>query len=315
MIKQGFDNEKIMITAYEHPDLDGVACAYAYSEFLNKNNKKSITVLFGVPDKEAEYVLEKYNISPYEDGDKLISEAEKIIIVDASDLRGISKKINPLKVIEVIDHRKIHEADKFENAKKQIELVGSAATLIAEKFYETNTPISKESAILLHLAIISNTINLKANVTTKRDIKIIEWIKNISKINSDDIKNMFKFKSNIDEPIKIVFEKDFSTFEFNDKKVGIAQLEIIDTEKFVSNNLSEILISLETIKKEKNLDYIFLSCVDLIECFNLFVTPDNNTQRLLRSIFDINFENNISKKDNILMRKEISPLIRDYLES
>jgi nanoRNase/pAp phosphatase (c-di-AMP/oligoRNAs hydrolase) len=51
MIKQGFDNETMMITAYENPDLDGVACAYAYSEFLNNNDKKYITALFGKPHK------------------------------------------------------------------------------------------------------------------------------------------------------------------------------------------------------------------------------------------------------------------------
>ena len=72
--------------------------------------------------------------------------------------------------IEVVDHRAVNEADKFQNAKIQIEMVGSAATLIAEKFLHATTSTSPESAALLYSAIISNTINFQANVTTDRDI-------------------------------------------------------------------------------------------------------------------------------------------------
>ncbi|HRN71056.1 MAG TPA: DHH family phosphoesterase, partial [Candidatus Woesebacteria bacterium] len=202
---------KTLITAYENPDLDGTACAYAYAEFLNKNGGDVVAGIYGKIHREAQFVFDKFDIKPLADADKLNNEIDSIIIVDASDIRGLSDKINPAKVIEIIDHRKVNEADKFPNAKVQIELVGSAGTLIAEKFYESRTSISKESAVLLYSAIVSNTINFKANVTTERDHKMAEWLLSQFELPDNFVHEMFKFKSTFTQPLAEIIEGDFST--------------------------------------------------------------------------------------------------------
>jgi len=168
---------KLLVTSYKNPDLDGTACAFSYAEFLRKSGKDVVAAVFGKPHREAQFVLNKFNIPALENAEKVVNNVDGIIIVDASDLRGLSDRIQPEKVVEIIDHRKIHEANKFPNAKAQIELVGSAATLIAEKFYKNKTTISQESAALLFSAIVSNTINFQANVTTERDHKMADWLK------------------------------------------------------------------------------------------------------------------------------------------
>ena len=50
-------NKDIIITSYEHPDLDGFACTYAYSEFLNKKKTKTTPVLCGKIDQESKFVI------------------------------------------------------------------------------------------------------------------------------------------------------------------------------------------------------------------------------------------------------------------
>src|SRR3989344_3305836 len=159
--------ENILITSYKNPDLDGTACTFAYTEYLQKNGKNVVAAVFGTPSREAQFVFKTFKILPLKNAEKIIGKVKDIILVEASDTSGISWKIDPTKVIEIIDHRKIHEAHKFFNAKTQIELVGSAATLIAEKFHNNKTTITSESASLLYSAIISNTINFQAKVTTK----------------------------------------------------------------------------------------------------------------------------------------------------
>ena len=126
--------------------------------------------------KEVQFVLQTYNISPLPDANEHITADTDVVLVDASDLQGMSSTINPSQVIEIIDHRKVHQADQFPNAHVQIELVGSAATLVAERFVAQNIPISPESAILLYSAIISNTINFQASVTTQRDCDMSAWL-------------------------------------------------------------------------------------------------------------------------------------------
>ncbi|HRN86282.1 MAG TPA: DHH family phosphoesterase [Candidatus Dojkabacteria bacterium] len=305
---------KTLITAYENPDLDGTACAYAYAEFLNKNGRNVVAGVFGKPHREAQYVFDKFSIEPINDANKLNQEIDSIIIVDASDIRGLSDKINPEKVIEIIDHRKVNEADNFSNAKVQIELVGSAATLIAEKFYESRTSISKESAVLLYSAIVSNTINFKANVTTERDHKMAEWL--LSQFEQPDnyIHEMFKFKSKFTQPLSEIIEGDFSTPEFEGIKVGIAQLEIINAKQFVEENLVEITNILNNLKIARDLDYVFLTCIDIEIGRNYFLAIDELTGNVLEKILNIKFETEIAERDGIIMRKEITPLLKAYFD-
>ncbi len=303
---------KILVTGYENSDLDGTACTFAYAEFLQKTGKNASAAVFGKPHREAQFVLKKFSITSLKNAEKIINNVDGIILVDASDLRGISEKINPEKVIEIIDHRKIHEAHRFPNAKVQVELVGSAATLIAEKFHTKNIPISKESAALLFSAIVSNTINFQANVTTDRDHKMANWLKNKLYLPENYVHEMFADKSKLESSWGFI--NDLATFHFNNYDLGAAQLEIINVDKFITKNLSAIKRMLQKTKQEKSLNLIFLTCIDLEKASNTLVAIDEETQKVLERALRVKFEKGVAKRDGILMRKEIIPLVKDLLE-
>jgi manganese-dependent inorganic pyrophosphatase len=302
---------KILITSYKNPDLDGVACAYAYTEFLYATYKDVVGAISGSPHMEAQFVLDKFNIPSLENAEKIINNIEQIILVDTSDIKSLSDQIQSHKVIEIIDHRKVNEANKFPNAKIQIDLVGAASTLIAEKFYNSQIKISPESAALLFSAIISNTINFKANTTTPRDRKMANWLKTKFSFPKNYVTEMFtyksKFKKNLREPIT----DEFVVFNFKGLSLGIAQLEIINVDDFTKFNIIEIKKILKELKKEKSLDFIFLTCIDLEKAFNTIIIIDEATSNLLSQILKVNFENGIARRNGIIMRKEITPLIQD----
>ncbi len=302
-----------LVIPYSNPDLDGTACAEAYAEYLNKQGENSKAAVFGTPHREAQYVLEKIEEQP-KDASDLVDDAEDVIIVDASDLRGISNRVNPENVTEIVDHRKEHHADQFPNADAQIELVGAAATLIAEKFHKNNIDISEESAILLYGAIISNTMNFQANVTTERDKKMAKWLQKQVEVEPDFGRKMFEHKSEFNEPIKEVFLGDFSTVTYNQEDIGIAQLEIVDVNQFVEQNRAEIQEALEEIKEEQSLDYIFLTCADLEDGFNHFVTIDTETTNLLSEALNVEFSENEAIRQDVLLRKEIIPKLKGELK-
>lgn len=306
---------RILITAYKNPDLDGTAAAYAYAEFLQKKGQNAWAGIFGIPHQEALFVFAEFNIQKMADAEKLLEESDQIILVDTSDLRGISEKINPKKVIELIDHREINKAGKFPQAKIQIELVGAAATLIAEKFYQANLEISPASAVLLYSAIINNTINFQAKVTTKQDQNMARWLKTKFRLPDDYIHRLFAKQSQFSRSIFDTLLDYCATFEFANKKIGISQLEIIDVNQFLDQNLEEIKKSLTTIKNTKSLDYIFLTCIDVEKYFNRFVTFDQSSQKLLERALAVLFQNGIAKRNGIIMRKEIAPKLKQYLEN
>ncbi|MFH1089513.1 MAG: DHHA2 domain-containing protein [Candidatus Uhrbacteria bacterium] len=304
-----------LITTYVNPDLDGIAGITAYAEFLQKAGQN---VVVGTIDKlsdETKYVLHRFGFE-YPMSISNSNGFDEVILVDTSDLNGLEGKIAPEKVIEIIDHRKVHETEKFPNAKKvQIELVGAAATLVAEKFMERRMEISEKSAILICTAIISNTHNFKGSVTTDRDRKAFDWLNQFAKLPENLWREMFLAKSDLSgDKLAETIRKEFAWFVMGDKKVGIAQLEVLEAKKLLEERGTEILQILEQTKKDMELDLIFQNTVAIEEEKNYFVTDDEQMQKLLEKVFEIEFIGSVAEKTGLVMRKQIVPLLKVELE-
>lgn len=305
---------EILVTSYQNPDLDGTACAIGYAEYLQKEGLKAIAAIFGTLHRETEFVLQYGSLEGPARAEEMSIEDMDIVLVDASDATGIAKSIKLSQVTEIIDHRKINHADDFKNARIQIEFVGSAATLIAEKFRAENIPISDRSALLLYAAIISNTINFQATVTTERDKEMAQWLSSVALPSKDFTRQMFHSKSQFNEPLELVFEHDFALIPIGNKNIGIIQLEIVDVENFVRDNLDLIKNLLVSLKSDKSLDMIFLTVIDVEKARNFLISVDQDTQDLLTKALSVNFADSIAQREGILMRKQITPLLKETLD-
>jgi manganese-dependent inorganic pyrophosphatase len=304
----------ILITCYVNPDLDGYAGVVAYAELLAKRGPEVTAGIIGKLHDETNYVIDRFKLTRA----KSIandSEFEKVILVDASDTNGLENKIDPAKVIEIIDHRKVHEADKFPGAKIQIEPVGAAATLIAEKFKEINSDISPESAILLYSAIISNTLNFRGSVTTGRDREAANWLRRSLTIPGNYWLELFSAKSDLSgKKLTERINGDLAWFIIGGQKIGIAQLEIIGADELVGSREKEIISILKDIETDYGLDFIFLNIIELKEEKNYFLTDNGQIKMILEKILKIRFRNNIAERNGLIMRKQIVPLIKEELE-
>jgi manganese-dependent inorganic pyrophosphatase len=304
----------ILVTSYINPDLDGCACAIAYGELLQKIGNGVIVGIIGQLDDETKYILNRFN---FEYPPIILNDNnfDDVILVDTSDIYGLKGKISPEKVIEIIDHRGINEINRFSRAKTQIELVGAAATLIAEKFIQNKIDISITSATLLYGAIISNTINFKSSVTTNRDEIAADWLNRLAKLPRDFWKDLFIAKSDLtDKKLNKRIEDDFTCFMIGKKKIGIAQLEVIGAKELIKKRSNKIVQSLEKIKKEMILDFIFLNTIELENPKNFFITQDSQTQSLLEKIFSIEFNGSVAVYPKLVLRKQIVPLLKEELD-
>lgn len=303
---------KVVVTSYTEPDLDGYSCMVAYTEFLNKTGIPAVMRVFGEPHIEATYLVGKFGFKIEDDQ---TASLEKVVLVDASELRDLDKFVKPENVIEIIDHRRVNDAELFTNAKIQIELVGSAATLITEKFYKQNIDISITSATLLYGAIVSNTLNFRAKVTTDRDRQMAEWLNQKLEFTQEFIDDMFRAKSDMSGgKLAERIEADFAWFKFGTQKVGGAQLEMMDVGSLVGSRKSEILQILENLKIKDGLDKIYISLIDLGEGFNAFITEDQEMQQVLSEVLNIQFTDNLAFRPDLIMRKEIAPLLKEKLK-
>jgi len=295
--------------------MDGTACAMAYAEFLNQTGTPAVAGLLGAPHEEAQYVSDRFGITL-----PLIDSAlnfNKVVLVDVSELFLLDNKVRAESVVEIIDHRVSGKPEDFVNAKKQIELVGSAATLVAERFIERDIDMTRDSAILLLSAIISNTLNFQGSVTTNRDKEVAEKLFEFSQLPRDYFKALFAAKSDLtDEKLKtaLIADKTVTRIIAN-KRMVMPQLEILGAKELVDTRLNEIISVLNDIKKEDQLDFVFLNLVDLENNRNYFVTSDIDTKDLVQQIFEIDFgANDYVVREGLILRKQIWPLIKDQLE-
>merc|ERR1719186_159108 len=186
--------EVTVVLGNEACDLDSGVSALVYGFFLH-SIRPHLTVLPVLNIVSEDFVLKTELVHCL--GEAGIKE-EDLCFRDTLDLEGLGDKVSVIlvdhnaladkdmflddKVVGVIDHHvKEREGDNV-----VIELVGSCATLVAEKIFEENevTNICKddETALsLLHKTILLDTVCLdeEAKRVTPKDIQMIETIEKI----------------------------------------------------------------------------------------------------------------------------------------
>ena len=305
----------ILVTSYQDPDLDGTACSVAEAEFLVRQGEEAVAGLFGKLHREAQAVIRTFNLEWPLDAMEVIDQVDEIVLIDASDLRGLASQIDPLKVTVVIDHRKEYNPDDFPNADLQIELVGSAATLVTEHFMSAGIAPGKTAAYLLAGAIVSNTVNFQNKVTTSRDRLAYEWLQGQVEIPSDFVQTLFESKSTFThENLFDEIEHDAAWFPFGQEKIGIAQLEIVRAQQFLDEFGSQLTGILEKLHKQQEVDRGFLSIIDIDRGVDVFVCLDASLQDALTRALGISWTGDRATTSGIMMRKEIVPILRKILD-
>lgn len=302
--------KEIIVTSYPKPDLDGVAASYAYSEFLQKSGQIANYSFEGKPKKEVTIVCDLFNISLTSCSP---NKENSFVVVDTNTIKDFPSFVEINNVIEIIDHHvPSQDTPKFSSIKVQIELIGAVATLIAEKFYQNHIPISRNSAILLYYAIISNSINLHSRNTSQKDIEMVKWLSSqCNEIQEQYIKQIFEAKSLIDpNNLREEMEAEY-TLEIGNKKLIIAQLEVVDAMSFFSIRKIAIQNILNSILEEKQLDYIFLNCIDILNGYSILYTPFSKTEDYIKNYFEGVFENGQLILNPLFMRKEIIKLLKE----
>ena len=64
-----------------------------------------------------------------------------------------------------------------------------------------------------------------------------------------------------------------------------------------------------------HLDFVFLNSIDLLEATDTLLPLNQKTQELLEKALGRNFENGLSAIKEIVMRKQLIPPLKEYLES
>ncbi len=295
-----------VITAGEaFTDIDVLACAVAYSELLTLENKKNEIVLPGVFNSSITSTIRSWNINYVTQPTDIESD---IVIVDVSELTYISKFIQMEHVVEVYDHRFGFQDFWKEKLSEHahVELVGACATLIWEEYKKRGfaDKVSKLSANLLTIAILSNTLNFGASVTTDRDVTAFEELKKYIDLPLNWTEQYFEeVEQSIYTDIGHAITSDTKTLNLETVPfpVVMGQLELWSANTFLDKHKVEAQAALE---KFGHPDW-FLSIPSISEKKNYMYTESKKVKELLSKIITISFDGDVGVTDKLWLRKEI----------
>lgn len=168
----------------------------------------------------------------------------------------------------------------------------------------------------MYYGIISNTMNLKIKMTTKRDIEMAEWLKSlVPEINDNITREIFIKKSeigdNLEEEMEIGFKNRFVTIKWS-----IGQLEVANAEEFIQKYYNNIMGIMDKVGKSNDIDYISTNIMDVLNGYNILIAGNERTKNLIEKNFkDLRFENMMAKSDKFYSRKEIVKVIAERYKS
>ncbi|HEU4889049.1 MAG TPA: hypothetical protein VFV49_14285 [Thermoanaerobaculia bacterium] len=279
-----------------NPDLDGVACAIGYAELLDAR-----AWLPGQMDAEAQYVYDVCNAPLLATGED-VAACHRFVLVDGSSLAGFPETIAPRDVVEVIDHRAHHRASiDFPRAAVDIEPVGAAATLIAERFRCASRTPSPQSIVLLYAAVMSNTQSLLGSVTTSRDREAAQELLDTGHIPPGLVAGQFAARrAAIVADLRTALLREHKHFEDPQGPYVVTQLELTDTSDLLHDHESQLRETLGELGERTMLNVVNPSSGSSV----LFIA-DEAFRAEVSLRLGIQFDGTSASFDRAVLRKQI----------
>lgn len=294
----------VVTSGKKYMDIDAYAGCIAYAKLLNLKgiNAKAISTA----KLNGSITPSLMKLTPKLDEYKPHKEDEYIVI-DVSNKDYFDTFVQEEKIIGIIDHHVGFE-EYWQNKLKekvQIEFIGSVATIIVELYEKENLieQISKDLATLLISAILDNTLNLKAKITTKRDRIAYKKLEKIIKDKTYPQKYFKECQIGINNHLKKSIENDTKKENISAILPPIfAQLTIWDKDSILENKQ----IIYETLNNIGTKWMLNLIC--LKDGKSYLLAKDIEVQDNMEKLFHEEFQNEIMKLDNVWLRKEIIKL-------
>lgn len=313
--------QKIIVIGHKSPDLDAIASAVAYAQFLQKSQKHEeyevIPVRAGEPNPETHQIFELLEISiPPLIQDISIGENDKFVLVDHNEYDQRHDLVQKDNIIEILDHHKINI-----NFTNPIEIIvrpyGCTCSIIYELFKDNGIVPSEKVNKLILSAIISDTVGLRSATTTGIDSQIAHELAENAEIDFADFTlQILKAKSDLSHltPDELV-ANDYKIYDIKDYKILIAVIETID-QKIQLKQKEVLLQALVKMKNDLHIDFAFLAIQDTINVNTLMICDTKDEQKILEFAFTARVKNNIVDIGPKLSRKkEIAPAIEDALNN
>lgn len=343
------DQTITIVMGNEAADLDSMASALTYAYFLKERKLAENPVpLINIPSgdfklrTEAVFLFKEAGINPQNlisvediDLDTLNNNGNlRIVLTDHNKLGSHQEKYKDA-VIEILDHH-ADEGEYSSNVKADIRPVGSACTLVAERYLaEAPELLNESTGTLLLGTILLDTVDLDpeaGRVKPEDEKAAFALIKKLD-LNRKDLFNKLQFeKFNVSSLGSYdLLRKDYKEWDLGGKRCGIGSV-LLPVSEWLKKD-EDIVASFEKYRKERKLDVLISMNAFTKPSFtrNLIVyVPDEMLRKKLIDFMegsDLGLEkiDSSAVKDNALLnvynqknlgisRKKLQPLLKGFFE-
>ncbi len=297
----------VYVIGHKNPDTDSVVSAICYAKYLGKDY---IPAVLGELNNEAKFVLNKFNTREPILLKKL-NKNDRVILVDHNEKLQSIDNLQDSQILEILDHHKIN-ISLSNPITITTKPYGSVASIVCEKFLESKKEINQKIAGLLLSAILSDTIIFESPTTTELDKKFASMLSKI--VGIKDIKKygmeMFKQRNDLlEKSARDIIYSSFKEFDFSGKKIGIGQVELINSEGILSRK-KEIILEMRKMLEEMGLFSIIFMVTDITTKGTFFWVTGH--RKMIYNILKVSKDKNY--KQGILSRKkQVVPKLEEKL--
>jgi manganese-dependent inorganic pyrophosphatase len=300
-------NDKIYIVGHKRPDLDSIASAIGYQEYMKyKGYFNYCAISSGEINNLTKWVLDKFKTST----PQLIPNISgmNIILVDHSDIKQRPKGYEDANILEIIDHHE-PEIEDLTLQNSNIQECGATSTLIAEMILRDNLSIETKTAGILLSAILDDTVGLESPTTTNLDTETVYTLANICNIQDiEEFSKQLISKKDIWNELtsREIIEMDMKEDNINGNTLSISQVETMNNAQLHSD---DILTELKKLDKENplNLRIVMLTDLSNRKCILLVVGKDID---IFEKVLNKQIINNTVVLSNVISRKkQIIPIL------
>lgn len=285
-------------------DIDVYASILAYSNLLNQRGKVAKTYFPAAPNYS---VPEELRIKELENFGFDLKPTDEVIILDISTPEIINRLVPDNQIIELIDHHPGYE-DYWHGRlgdKAIIEKIGAVATSVFEWWGECwdYGKMSPEIAKLLLAAILDNTLNFNADITTERDRKAAEQLASIAKTSVKDFARWYfgTVSKTIVDDLSDSLLGDIKMVDVPvvGEKIAFGQLALWDAQHIFKNR-AEIIKTMD-----EKYDEWLVSVLNISEKQNYILAATSQIDDYFIKLLELKNNGEWSISNQLYLRKEI----------
>jgi manganese-dependent inorganic pyrophosphatase len=231
----------------------------------------------------------------------------RIILVDHAETAQSAVGIAEAEIVEILDHHHIGSIETRVPVAATFDPVGSTSTLVVERFRNAGMEPTRESALMLLGAVLSDTVILNSPTTTSRDHAVVEYLERILEVDARELgREMFESTADVsDLSAEQIINQDAKRYQVRgEQEICIAQVEVVGDA--LTDRRAELLDALTRSREDKGLSMYALMITDVVEKGTEMIIS-GDVQAVARS-FGVEASDSTLELPGVMSRKkEVAP--------